>query len=104
MSVFKEVDFDDHEQIVFCSDDTVGLQAIIAVHDTRRGPSLGGCRMRAYAYESEALNDVLRLSRGMTYKAVMAGVELGGGKSVIIGDPMRTKTPALMQAMGRAVE
>lgn len=104
MSVFKELDFDGHEQIVFCSDDSVGLRAIIAIHNTHRGPSLGGCRMWGYASEGAALQDVLRLSRGMTYKAAMAGIELGGGKSVIIGDPTRLKTPALMQAMGRAVD
>jgi leucine dehydrogenase len=104
MTIFEEIDFADHEQVVFCSDDSAGLRAIIAIHNTRRGPSLGGCRMWGYASESEALNDVLRLSRGMTYKAVMAGIALGGGKSVIIGDPSRVKTPTLMQAMGQAVD
>lgn len=104
MTVFREIDFDDHEQIVYCSDESVGLKAIVAIHSTRRGPSLGGCRMWAYESEASALSDALRLSRGMTFKSVMAGVDLGGGKSVIIGDPHRHKTPRLMQAMGRAVE
>jgi AraC-like DNA-binding protein len=99
MTVFKELNFDDHGQIVVCSDDSVGLRAI----NTRHGPSIGGCRMWSYADESEALSDVLHLSRGMTYKAAMAGIELGGGKSVIIGDSTQIKTPTSMQAMGRAV-
>ncbi len=104
MGVFTAADFDSHEQVVFCHDEDTGLKAIIAIHNTHRGPSLGGCRMWAYASEDEALCDVLRLSRGMTYKSAMANLALGGGKSVIIGDAGTQKTPALMRAMGRFVD
>ncbi|AWK84886.1 Glu/Leu/Phe/Val dehydrogenase dimerization domain-containing protein [Azospirillum thermophilum] len=104
MRVFDHPDFDDHEQVVFCSDSESGLRAIIAVHDTTLGPALGGCRMWPYASDEEALRDVLRLSRGMTYKSAMAGLPLGGGKSVIIGNPRTGKSEALLRAMGRNVE
>ena len=104
MSIFSDPAFDDHEQVVFASDPETGLKAIIAVHNTNLGPSLGGCRMWPYASEQEAIHDVLRLSRGMTYKSALVNLPLGGGKSVIIGDPNRQKTPALFQAVGRAVE
>lgn len=104
MSVFSHPEFDGHELVTWASDPASGLRAIIAVHDTHLGKGLGGCRMWPYASESEALTDVLRLSRGMTYKAALAGLPQGGGKSVIIGDPRRDKTPAMMRAMGRAVE
>lgn len=104
MSVFETVDFDSHEQVVFAHDAETGLRAIIAVHNTFRGPALGGCRMWAYANEADAVKDALRLSRGMSYKSALAELPLGGGKSVIIGDSRKDKTPALMQAMGRAVE
>ncbi len=104
MSVFSAQDFDEHEQIVFAADAETGLRAIIAIHDTSRGPALGGCRMWNYDSEDEAIRDALRLSRGMTYKAAIANLSLGGGKSVIIGDPRTEKTPELLQAMGRAVE
>ncbi len=104
MTVFNHEAFADHEQVVFVSDDASGLKALIAIHDTTLGPALGGCRMYPYAGEDEALRDVLRLSRGMTFKAAAAGLDLGGGKAVIIGDPRKQKTPALLQAMGRAVE
>ncbi len=93
-----------HEQIVFCHDRETGLQAIIAIHDTTLGPALGGTRIHAYASEAEALTDVLRLSRGMTYKSAAAGMDLGGGKAVIIGDPASIKTPARLRAYGRFVE
>ncbi|NNG03791.1 MAG: amino acid dehydrogenase, partial [Inquilinus sp.] len=92
MSVFTTPDFDAHEQVVFAADAETGLRAIIAIHDTSRGPSLGGCRMWPYASEEEAIRDALRLSRGMTYKAAITDLPLGGGKSVIIGDPRRDKT------------
>ncbi len=85
-------------------DKSVGLKAIIGVHNTTLGPGLGGCRMWPYADESEALRDVLRLSRGMTFKAAVAGLKLGGGKAVIIGDSRREKTPELLTAFGKAVE
>lgn len=104
MTVFTTPHFDDHEQVVFASDAETGLKAILAVHNTNRGPALGGCRMWAYGSEEEAIADVLRLSRGMTYKNALADLPWGGGKSVIIGDAKRDKTPALMRAMGRAVE
>ena len=104
MSVFHHPEFNDHETVVHCRDADSGLSAIIAIHDTRLGPALGGCRMWAYTDEAAALTDVLRLSRGMTYKSALAGLHFGGGKSVIIGDPRKDKTPALMAAMGRAVE
>jgi len=104
MTVFSHESFADHEQVVFVSDESVGLKAVIAIHDTSLGPALGGCRMYPYEDEQAALRDVLRLSRGMTYKAAAAQLDLGGGKAVIIGDPRRQKTPELLQAMGRAVE
>ena len=93
-----------HEQVVFCSDPATGLRAIIAIHSTTLGPALGGTRFLAYADEQAALTDVLHLSRGMTYKAAVAGLALGGGKAVIIGDPATLKTPALLRAYGRFVE
>jgi leucine dehydrogenase len=104
MRVFDHTEFDHHQQIVFGCDETSGLRAIIAIHDTRRGPALGGLRIYPYASEEDALTDVLRLSRGMTYKSALADLPLGGGKAVIIADPRRDKTPALLQAMGRLVE
>ena len=83
MGVFEELASKDHEQLVFCHDAVTGLKAIIAIHDTTLGPALGGTRMWAYANEADALRDVLRLSRGMTYKSAAAGLNLGGGKAVI---------------------
>jgi leucine dehydrogenase len=103
MSVFSLRDFADHEQVVFCSDDASGLKAIIAVHNSNLGPALGGCRMWHYASENDAIRDVLRLARGMTYKSALAGLQLGGGKSVIIGNPRTDKTPALLDAFARAL-
>lgn len=93
-----------HEQVVFCEDDRTGLKAIIAIHSTTLGPALGGTRFYPYADEFAALQDVLRLSWGMTYKAAAAGVNLGGGKAVIIGDPAVHKTPELLAAYARFVE
>ncbi len=104
MAVFSLSDFADHEQVVFVSDDKSGLKAIIAVHNSNLGPALGGCRMWPYATEEEAVRDVLRLSRGMTYKSAMANLKLGGGKSVIIGNPRTHKTPELLAAFARALE
>ena len=104
MSFFDLVDFDDHEQVVFCSDEKTGLKAIIAVHSTVLGPAAGGCRFWNYANDDEAVKDVLRLSRGMTYKNAMAGLKLGGGKAVIIGDPTSLKSPELFTAFGKAVD
>lgn len=104
MDVFSAKDFSGHEQVVFSHDPETGLKAIIAIHNTLRGPALGGCRMWPYASEAEALTDALRLSKGMSYKSALAELPLGGGKSVIIGDSRKDKTPELMCAMGRAVE
>lgn len=104
MNVFSHPEFDNHEHLSFFCDPETGLKAIVAIHNTSRGPALGGCRMFPYATDEEALRDVLRLSRGMTYKSALANLDLGGGKSVIIGDPRKDKTDALMQAMGRHLE
>jgi leucine dehydrogenase len=104
MPVFSMKDFDDHEQVVFCRDPASGLNAIIAIHNTVRGPALGGCRMWNYDTEEDALVDALRLSRGMTYKAALAGLASGGGKAVIIGDSGRDKSEALWLAYGRFVD
>ena len=104
MSVFEHPAFDHHEQVVFCADPDSGLRAIIAIHDTRLGPALGGCRMWPYASGDEAVHDALRLARGMSYKSALAGLPLGGGKSVIIGDPRRDKTPGLLCAFGRFLD
>ncbi|WP_050029010.1 Glu/Leu/Phe/Val dehydrogenase dimerization domain-containing protein [Verrucomicrobium sp. BvORR034] len=93
-----------HETVQVCMDPATGLRAIIAVHDTRLGPALGGVRMWNYATEEEAQVDVLRLARGMTYKAAAAGLNLGGGKAVIIGDSRREKSDALLRRFGQFVE
>jgi len=95
---------DDHEQVVFTRDDATGLKCIIAIHSTALGPALGGTRFWAYADEDEALTDVLRLSRAMTYKNACAGLDLGGGKAVIIGDPRELGSEALFRSYGRAVQ
>jgi leucine dehydrogenase len=102
--VFSNPSFKDHEQVVFCHDRESGLKAIIGVHSTTLGPALGGTRMWAYQSEAEALRDVLRLSRGMTFKASISGLNLGGGKAVIIGDSRTQKTEAMMRAFGRMVD
>lgn len=101
--VFGNLSFDDHEQIVFCNDKETGLKAIIGIHNTTLGPSLGGTRMWKYNNVAEALQDVLRLSRGMTYKSAITGLELGGGKAVIIGDAKTDKTDDLMRKFGEFV-
>ncbi|MCV6589002.1 MAG: amino acid dehydrogenase [Marinobacterium sp.] len=104
MTLFSHHEFDNHEQVHFFNDAVSGLKAIIAVHNSHRGPALGGCRMFPYANDEDALTDVLRLSRGMTYKSALANLDLGGGKSVIIGDPRQHKTEALLEMMGRCLE
>jgi len=104
MSLFNHPEYRSHEQVSFITDDTTGLKAIIAIHNTQLGPAVGGCRMFPYVSDDDALTDVLRLSRGMTYKSALAGLPFGGGKSVIMGDPRHQKTPAMMRAMGAAVE
>src|SRR5580700_9325009 len=96
--------FNEFEQVVFCNDSGVGLKAIIGMHSTVLGPATGGCRMWNYASEAEALNDVLRLSKGMTYKAAISGLNWGGGKAVIIGDAKTHKTPELLKRYGEFVE
>lgn len=104
MSVLEAADFDNHENVVFGYDEQTGLKCIIGIHNTNRGPALGGSRFWNYNNEQEAITDVLRLSKGMTYKAAITGLDLGGGKSVIIGDPKKIKTPDLMRAFGRVIE
>ncbi|MBW8185948.1 MULTISPECIES: Leu/Phe/Val dehydrogenase [Shewanella] len=104
MAVFNHISFDEHEQVVFCQDKESGLRAIVAVHNTNLGPAVGGCRMWNYESDDEALNDVLRLSRGMTYKNALAGLEMGGGKSVIIADPKTQDREALFRAFGRCID
>ncbi len=94
----------EHEQMVFCNDPATGLKAIIAIHNTTLGPALGGCRMQPYRTLDEALEDVLRLSKGMTYKCAAADVDFGGGKAVLIGDPLKDKTPAMFRAFGQFVD
>ncbi len=104
MDIFKNMEMHDYEQVVFCQDKSSGLKAIIAIHDTTLGPALGGARMWNYESEEAAIQDVLRLSRGMTYKNAAAGLDLGGGKAVIIGDPKKIKSEALFRAFGRYVQ
>lgn len=101
--VFGQISFDGHEQIVFCNDEDTGLKAIIGIHNTVLGPALGGTRMWTYKSEWDALNDVLRLSRGMTYKSAITGLNLGGGKAVIIGDAKTQKNDDLMRKFGEFV-
>lgn len=104
MPVLTNKHFDDHEEIVFCHDREAGLDAIIAIHNSARGPAMGGCRMWNYASEGEALTDVLRLSRGMTYKSALADLPFGGGKAVIVADPGHDKSEALWLAYGRFID
>lgn len=104
MEIFKTLEEYDYEQVVFCQDKASGLKAIISIHDTTLGPALGGTRIWNYKTEEEALEDVLRLSRGMTYKNAVAGLNIGGGKAVIIGDAKEIKSEALFRAFGRYIE
>ena len=104
MKTLAAMQAEGHEQVVFFYDQATGLRAIVAIHSTRLGPALGGCRMWPYRDEEEALYDVLRLSKAMTYKNAAMGLPLGGGKSVIIGDPRKDKTPQLFEAFGRCLE
>src|SRR5256885_7378768 len=103
MSVFEAADFDHHETIAFFDHKPTGLRAIIAIHSTALGPACGGTRMYPYANGDQALTDVLRLSRGMSYKSAIAGLPLGGGKAVILGDPAKDKTEARLLAYADAV-
>ena len=102
--VLARMEQHDHEEVLFCFDRPTGLKAIIAIHDTTLGPALGGTRMWPYASENDALRDVLRLSRGMSYKSSLAGLDLGGGKAVIIGDARTQKTEAMFRRFGQFVE
>ena len=104
MDVFSSPAFDQHEQVIFFFDRGSGLKAIVALHDTTLGPAVGGCRMWPYATEAEAITDVLRLSKGMTFKAAMADLPYGGGKTVIIGDCRTEKSEALFRALGRCID
>lgn len=101
--VFEKIGSDTFEQVVYCNDPSVGLKAIISLHSTVLGPATGGCRMWNYANEQEALHDVLRLSKGMTYKAAISGLNWGGGKAVILGDAKTQKNPAMLQRFGEFV-
>ena len=103
MKIFKELNTRGHEQIAFFNDPYSGLKGIVAIHNTTLGPALGGCRMWKYKTDEEAIIDVLRLSKGMTYKASIAGLNLGGGKAVIIGDS-KNKTYEMMKSFGKFVE
>ena len=102
-SIFGQITTMDHEQLVICQDKATGLKALIGIHNTVLGPALGGTRMWPYGTEEEAIKDVLRLSRGMTFKNSLAGLNLGGGKAVILGDP-KLKTEAFLRRFGRFVE
>ena len=102
-AVFNHGEFDHHEQIVFAHDHKTGLHAIIGIHDTTLGPAAGGVRMAPYHSPDDALTDVLRLSRGMSYKNALAGLALGGGKAVLIGNPRADKTPELLASLGKAI-
>lgn len=104
MEIFDLLEQYDYEQLVFCQDKSTGLKAIIGIHDTTLGPSLGGTRFWNYETEEEAIIDVLRLARGMTYKSAASGLNLGGGKAVIIGDPEKLKNEAFFRAFGRFIE
>ncbi|MEO4052500.1 Glu/Leu/Phe/Val dehydrogenase [Solibacillus sp. CAU 1738] len=104
MEIFKYMEKYDYEQLVFCQDKASGLKAIIAIHDTTLGPALGGSRMWTYASEEAAIEDALRLARGMTYKNAAAGLNLGGGKTVIIGDPFKDKNEEMFRALGRFIQ
>jgi leucine dehydrogenase len=101
MSLFDAAEFDGHEDVVFFTDQPTRLRAILAVHDTTLGPALGGCRMLPYASSTQALQDALRLSRAMTYKAACAGIPFGGGKCVVLGDPRPDERPGLLRALGK---
>jgi len=104
MNVSLSPSYDNHKKVVFIDDDQTGLIAIIAIHNTNLGPAVGGCRMYPYLDIDEALEDVLRLSRGMTYKSALAGLPMGGGKAVIIGDPATQKSPELLRKMGQFID
>src|SRR5260370_4183319 len=101
--IFDLMETQDYENIFFCQEKTLGLKAIIAIHDTTLGPAAGGIRMWPYESEADAIKDVLRLARGMTYKCAAAGASYGGGKCVVIGDPKHDKTEVRLRALGRFI-
>nr|WP_298728975.1 Glu/Leu/Phe/Val dehydrogenase dimerization domain-containing protein [uncultured Steroidobacter sp.] len=104
MNVWESREFDAHEQVCFFTDEATGLRSIVAIHSTALGAAAGGTRFKAYGSEAEALDDALRLSRAMSYKSALAGLPLGGGKAVIIGDPAKLKTRELLHAYGRYID
>jgi leucine dehydrogenase len=104
MGIFGRLEKYEHEQLILCSNTQAGLRAVIAIHDTTLGPALGGCRMWTYQTDEDAIEDALRLARGMTYKAAASGLNLGGGKTVIIGDPSKDKSEALFRTLGIYIE
>jgi len=104
MEIFDNIEMHEHEQVVFCSNKESGLKAIIAIHDTKLGPALGGTRMWNYTSTDAALKDVLRLSRAMTYKSAVAGLNFGGGKAVIIGDSASMKNELLFRTFGKFID
>src|ERR1700744_1017782 len=103
-NIFDQLSLFGHKKVVYCNDPDTGLKAIIAIHDTTLGPALGGTRMWPYKTEHDALQDVLRLSKAMTYKSAISGLNLGGGKAVIIGDSRKDKSEALMRKFGRFIK
>src|SRR5215471_1626853 len=103
-TIFEVMRTYDYEQLIFCQEKGLGFEAIIAIHDTTLGPAAGGVRVLPYASEQQAIDDVLRLARGMTYKGAAAGVNLGGGKCVVRADPEREKSEALLRALGRFIQ
>jgi leucine dehydrogenase len=103
LALFDYMERYDYENLFLCQDRSIGLKAVIAIHDTTLGPATGGCRMWTYGDEDEGIEDALRLARGMTYKYAAAGVNLGGGKAVILGDPKRDKSEALFRSLGRFI-
>ncbi|TXK85934.1 Glu/Leu/Phe/Val dehydrogenase [Paenibacillus sp. N3.4] len=104
MEIFQSMVQDDYEEVLFCQDKRSGLKAIIAIHDTTLGPALGGARMWNYASDDAAIEDVLRLARGMTYKHAVSSLNFGGGKSVILGDPKKDKNVEMLRAFGRYIQ
>ena len=104
MEIWNSPEFDGHEQICLFSDEATGLRAIVAVHSTFRGPAVGGTRFKPYASNGEAIDDALRLSRAMSYKAALAGLPTGGGKAVIVGDPQKLKSRDLLLAYGAFID
>ena len=103
-SIFEKIKNDNHEQLVFCNDDSIGLKAIIGIHNTVLGPAMGGTRMWNYNSDAAALKDVINLSKAMSYKSSLAGLNAGGGKAVIIGDSRKDKSPELFRSFGKYVE